>query len=148
MGDLVMQVGRPILIVPAAADKLKLERVVVFWKETREARRAAFDALPLLKKAVNVVVAEIAAEEDLAAVRTHLEEVVGWLKRHGVVAEVLALPSTGDDATGLNAIAEEQGADIIVAGAYGHGRLREWAFGGVTSDLLLRPQDRCSLVSH
>jgi nucleotide-binding universal stress UspA family protein len=147
-GDLVIQVGRPVLIVPTAADKLKLERVVVGWKDTREARRAASDALPLLKKAAHVAVVEIAAEEDLAAGRTHLEDVVGWLKRHGVVAVSLAAPSTGDDATQLNAIAEEQGADVIVAGAYGHSRLREWVLGGVTRDLLLRAKARCSLVSH
>lgn len=146
-GDLVMQVGRPVLIVPAAADKLKLERVVVGWKDTRETRRVAFDALPLLKKAAHVAVVEIAAEEELAAARTRLEDVVGWLKRHGVVADSLASPSTGDDVTRLNAIVQEQGADVIVAGAYGHSRLREWVLGGVTRDLLLRA-DRCSLVSH
>ena len=52
-GDLVMQVGRPVLIVPAAADKLKLERVVIAWKDTRESRRAIFDALPLLQKSAS-----------------------------------------------------------------------------------------------
>ena len=120
---------------------------VVGWKDTRETRRAAFDALPLLKKAAHVAVVEIAAEEELAAAGTHLDDVVGWLKRHGVVVVSLAAPSTGDDATQLNAIAEEHGADVIVAGAYGHSRLREWVLGGVTRDLLLRA-DRCSLVSH
>jgi nucleotide-binding universal stress UspA family protein len=146
-GDLIMQVGRPVLIVPAAADKVKLERLVIAWKDTRESRRAAFDALPLLKKAAHVAVVEIAAEEELAAARAHLGDVVGWLKRHDIVAESLASPSTGDDVTRLNAIVQEQGADVIVAGAYGHSRLREWALGGVTRDLLLRA-DRCSLVSH
>jgi nucleotide-binding universal stress UspA family protein len=146
-GDLVMQVGRPVLIVPRSADKPKLERVVVAWKDTREARRAAVDALPLLKSAAHVAVVEIAAEEELAAARMHLEGVVVWLKRHGVVAVPLASVSTGHDATRLNAIAHEQGADVIVAGAYGHNRVREWALGGVTRDLLLRG-DRCSLVSH
>src|ERR1700681_1317956 len=92
-GDLVMQVGRPVLIVPAAADKLKLERVVIGWKDTRETRRAIFDALPLLKQAVHVAIVEIAAEEELAAARTHLDDVVNWLKRHGVAAEPFASPS-------------------------------------------------------
>jgi nucleotide-binding universal stress UspA family protein len=146
-GDLVMQVGRPVLIVPAAAAKVKLERVVIGWTDTRETRRAALDALPLLKKVAHVTVVEIAAEEQLASARTRLEDVVGWLKRHGVVAKSLLSPATGDDATRLNAIAQEQGADVIVAGAYGHSRLREWVLGGVTRDLLLRA-DRCSLVSH
>ena len=128
-------------------DGLRLEQVVVAWKDTREARRAAFDALPLLKKAAHVTVVEIAAEAELAMARVRVEDVVGWLKRHGVVAEALTLPSLYEDAGRLNAIAEQRGADVIVAGAYGHSRLREFVLGGVTRDLLLRA-DRCSLVSH
>ena len=85
--------------------------------------------------------------EDLNAARARLDGVVGWLKRHGIAAVSLAWPSSGDDAAQLNAIAQEQGANVIVAGAYGHSRLREWALGGVTRELLLRA-DRCVLVSH
>ena len=146
-GALVMQVGRPTLIVPAAVDRLKLERVIVAWKDTREARRAAFDALPLLKQAAHVTVVEIAAEAQLAMARVRVEDVVGWLKRHGIAAEPLTCPSMYEDASRLNAIVEQQGADVIVAGAYGHSRLREFVLGGVTRDLLLRA-DRCSFVSH
>jgi nucleotide-binding universal stress UspA family protein len=146
-GDLVMQIGRPVLIVPAASKKVKLDRIVVAWKDTREARRAAFDALPLLKTAAHVAVIEIADPAEMAAAHEHLNDVVGWLKRQGVSADAIASPSTGDDATRLYTIAQEQGADVIVAGAYGHSRLREWVLGGVTRDLLLRA-DQCSLVSH
>lgn len=147
IGEFVLHAGRPVLIVPGAADQLKLERVVVAWKDIREARRAVLDALPLLKKADHVVVVEITAEEKLSGARMHLEDVVGWLKRHGIVAEALASSSIGDDATRLKAIVQEQGADLIVAGAYGHSRLRELVLGGMTGDLLLCA-DRCSLVSH
>ena len=73
--------------------------------------------------------------------------VVNWLKRDGITAEAVASLSTGDDAARLDGIASDQAADIIVAGAYGHSRLREWALGGVTKDLLLRA-GRCSFVSH
>ena len=145
--DLVMQVGRPVLVVPAAADELKLEQVVIGWKDTREAQRATFDALPLLKKATHVTVVEICDEKEIAAARTRVEDVVGWLKWHGVVTESQASLSTGDDAGLLNAIAREQGANMVVAGAYGHSRLREWVLGGVTRDLLLRG-DKFSLLSH
>jgi nucleotide-binding universal stress UspA family protein len=147
IGDLVMQVGRPVLIVPAAADKLNLEQVIIAWKDTRETQRAAFDALPLLKTAAHVTVVEISADEELAAARTHIEDVVGWLKWHGVVAESHSSPSIGDDASLLNAIAREQGAGVIVAGAYGHSRMREWVLGGVTRDLLLRAE-HFALLSH
>jgi len=47
----------------------------------------------------------------------------------------------------LSGLAEELKAGMVVGGAYGHSRLREWVLGGVTRDLLLQPT-RCSLVSH
>ena len=147
IGDLIMQAGRPVLIVPAGEKKLKLERALIGWKDTRESRRAVVDALPLLKEAAFVAVVGIADQEDLTATRTHLADVVGWLKRHGIAAEPLASPSTGNESTALYAIAQDHDADVIVAGAYGHSRLREWALGGVTRDLLLH-SDCCSLLSH
>lgn len=147
IGDLVTRIGRPVLVVPATADRMTPERVLVAWKDTRESRRAVFDAIPLLKKASHVAIVEIAAREELDAARARLDGVGAWLKRHGIAAVSLPVPSTGDDMGQLNTVAGEQGADVIVAGAYGHSQLREWALGGMTSDFLLRA-DRCTLVSH
>ena len=147
VGDLAMQAGRPVLIVPAKTDRLDLERVVVGWKDTREARRALADAVPLLIRAGQVTIVEIAAKDDLAAAQSRLAEVVAWLARHGVAAKPIAAESNGDDAGLLAAIAHDQKADLVVAGAYGHSRLREWAFGGVTRNFLLHA-DQCLLVSH
>ena len=146
-GDLIMNVGRPVLVIPPGAEALALDRVLVAWKDTRETRRAIVDALPLLKKVAHVTLAEIAVEDRLPLARKHLEEVGDWLARHGVKAEGVASLSTGEDASQLDAIAKERGADVIVAGAYGHSRLREWVLGGVTRDPLLRA-NLCALVSH
>lgn len=145
--DLVMQAGRPVLVVPSTLGRLEAQRILVGWKDSREARRAILDALPFLKRAGHVAVAEIADEDNMPAAGSHLRDVVAWLRRHGVAAEPIASPSSGGDAAQLGAIAGDQGADIIVAGAYGHSRVREWALGGVTRDLL-RCADRCSLLSH
>jgi nucleotide-binding universal stress UspA family protein len=152
IGDLVMRIGRPLLVVPSEgtrpeADKLNLENVVIGWKGTRETRRAVADALPLLKKAGQVTVVEIVADAGLADARERLQDVVGWLKRHGIAGVARAEPSVGDDASRLDSIAQDNGAGLLVAGAYGHNRLREWVLGGVTRDLLLRPVT-CALVSH
>jgi nucleotide-binding universal stress UspA family protein len=147
IGDLVMQTGRPCLIVPAQIETLSLEHVLIGWKDTGETRRAIRDALPLLAAARRVTVVEIASEENLAAARSRLQDVANWLKRHGIDATPIATPATGDDAAQLSAAVQEQRADLLVAGAYGHSRVREWAFGGVTRDLLLRA-GRCALVSH
>ncbi len=146
-GELLMQVGRPVLIVPDTTDEPDIEHIVVGWKDSREARRATFDALPLLKKATHVTVVEIAPEQELAEADKRVKDVGAWLKRHGVVAECISRHSTGDEATQLNAIASKHGAGIIVVGAYGHSRLREFVFGGVTRDLL-RSTGCCSFMSH
>jgi nucleotide-binding universal stress UspA family protein len=146
-GDLVMQCGRPVLVVPQAPVTPSLARVMVAWKDRREARRATLDALPLLKRATHVTVVEIAADEDMAAARQRLADISRWLAGHGITAEVIAAVSSGDDAAQLESIAGNSGANLIVAGAYGHSRLREWAFGGVTRTLLQRG-DRCAMLSH
>ena len=147
MGDLVIQAGRPVLVIPTTANCLDLDSVVLGWKETPEARRAARDALPMLREAGRVTIVEIAAEAELAAAKARLEDVAAWLKRHGIVAECAAVAAVGDNAGQFDAIAQEQEADLIVAGAYGHSRLRELVLGGVTRDLLLTA-GRCVLVSH
>jgi nucleotide-binding universal stress UspA family protein len=147
IGDVVMHVGRPILVVPTAASGASFDSVMVGWKDTRETRRAIADALPFLQKAAQVTIVEIVAEQELEAARERLDDVVRWLGCHGVSAEAIARKSTGADAHQLHAVALEHKAGVIVAGAYGHSRVREWVLGGVTRDLLLRA-GRCALVSH
>lgn len=146
--DLVMRIGRPALVVPTRAHSLVPEHILVGWKDTRETRRAVADALPLLRLAKRVVVAEVVTQEvQLPAARTHTGEVCTWLQRLGRDAMPLALVTGNQYVVSLDAIAEQVGADLIVAGAYGHSRMREWALGGVTRDLL-KYSRRCSLLSH
>ncbi len=147
LGDLVMRIGRPVLVVPEAVGKIGFDRVLVGWKDTRETRRAVADALPLLQKATFVSVVEIAPESEKDQARRHLDQVVEWLGRHGVVAQSLVGASLGRDSRHLAEIGREQKVDLMVAGAYGHNRVREWMLGGVTHDLLTRPES-CAFVSH
>ena len=145
-GALVMQIGRPVLLVPLAARTARLDRVLVGWKDTRETRRAIADALPLMRQA-EVTVVEVADAGNMEAARRHLTDVVAWLLHHGVAAKSYPVASTGNDAGDLHATAQRERCDVLVAGAYGHSRVREWMLGGVTKDLLMSPH-RCSLVSH
>ncbi len=148
VGDLVMQVGRPVLLVPPSASGLDLGTVVVGWKDTRETRRAVQDALPLLRKATKVIVAELAEKQSLPEVQLHLQDVTNWMAGHGVAAEPQAVvEAEGNDGRQFVDFAAEAGAGMLVTGAYGHNRLREWVLGGVTRDLLVRPT-RCSFLSH
>ena len=146
-GEIIMQVGRPVIVVPNAIKNLKLENILIGWKDTREARRAIADALPILKLATQVTVLAITDEDEKVAVTKRLDAVLAWLKSHGVTAKPMVSIAVDTDATQLIAIAKQQGADIVIAGAYGHSRLRQWVLGGVTNDLLQRV-DLCSLLSH
>ena len=146
-GALAMQCGRPVLVVPTGVKKLELNRIVVGWKDTRESRRAIMDALPFLRAGRTVAIVEITDSAQVVEARSHLDDVVAWLKRHQVQAKPMVAPSVGEDTDLFNAIVRDEGAGLVVAGAYGHSRLREWIFGGMTSNLLLQ-MERCSLISH
>jgi len=147
-GDLVMRAGRPVLVVPPETERPKFTKVLVAWKDTREARRAVRDALPLLRKGKEVGVVEIVQDEgDRSAARARVDDVVAWLARHDIRGSAIVPDAADDAASQLELVAQEHGAQLIVAGAYGHSRLSEWVFGGVTRDLLMRSQ-RCSLLAH
>jgi nucleotide-binding universal stress UspA family protein len=145
-GALVMQVGRPILVVPPEVRSLKLKLAMICWKDTREARRAVSDALPLLRKTQEVAVVELVPDESSRdAAHGRVDDVIAWLKRHGVAAfaRVFHCPERDNPMEKLF----QYGADLIVAGAYGHTRLREWVFGGFTHDLLHR-SPLCTFLVH
>jgi nucleotide-binding universal stress UspA family protein len=141
-GDLVMAAGRPVLFAPPGVQYLSGKRVVVGWKDTRESRRAVWDALPFLKAAEEVLVVAVEADEHSA------KDVAAYLGSHGIAASAKAhrMPtrSVGDE---LVRVAESELADLIVCGAYGHSRIGEWVFGGVTRDLLDH-SPVCCLMAH
>jgi nucleotide-binding universal stress UspA family protein len=147
IADLVFQAGRPVLIVPKVCTYLDLGHVLIGWKETPECRRAAADALPLLKLAGRVSVVTIASGEELASAEGQIKDVVEWLVRHGVRADAEVIAHKGDDVQCFARLVQEKSPGLVVAGAYGHSRLREWALGGVTGDYLINP-DRPVLLSH
>ena len=146
--DLVLQVGRPLLVVPESCNWLDLRSVLVAWKDTAESRRAISDALPLLRKSTEVTIVEILEDEaNRVAALSRVEDVAAWLSRHGVVASQQVPEQPGDATTQLERIASNVGAGVVIAGAYGHSRLSEWILGGVTRQLI-SPSNRCSLLSH
>jgi nucleotide-binding universal stress UspA family protein len=144
----VMQAGRPVLVVPDGCNWPDLRRVMIAWKDTAEARRAVSDALPLLRQSTEVTVVEIVEDEvDRAPALSRVKDVGAWLSRHGVVASELVPAEKSNAAEQIEQIASGVRAGLVVAGAYGHSRLREWVFGGVTRRLL-NPSDRCTLLSR
>jgi nucleotide-binding universal stress UspA family protein len=150
-GDVVMGLGRPMLLVPPAVSELEASRVIVAWKDTREARRAVWDSLPFLldAKAVFVVSAgdgtAARACEDVAA---FINQHAGTKNRQGAErARAVNTASQASVVAHLLEVADGEGADLIVAGAYGHSRVREWVLGGVTRELL-ETTPACCLLAH
>ena len=138
LSNLLMQAGRPVLAVPAEAESFSAERILIAWKDTREARRAVSDALPLLRRAAHVQILTV-EEGDNSQERASVSDVAQWLARHQVTAEVVTRSGDGDISRSLEFGIAAFRPDLVVAGAFGHSRFREWILGGVTRGLLANP---------
>ena len=137
----VMALGRPVIVLPYKGKAtVSLNEVIIGWDGGREAARATFDALPLLKKAGKVRVVRIDPQKD-PSLRGSVAgaDLAEALARHGVKAEAQGYPTDGqDEGQALMRCAEDSGAGLIVMGAYGHSRLAEFIFGGATRFVLNR----------
>ena len=147
-GELVMRSGKPVLVAPMDLEALDAASIVVAWRDTREARRAVTDAMPFLKRASQVLVVEIGEPRAEAQMTECLQDVADYLGQHGVKASTtVRTAGKGSVAQALIEVADMQDAGLVVAGAYGHARLAEWMFGGVTKELL-GGCHRAVLLSH
>ena len=137
----VMALGRPVIVLPYKGKAtVSLNEVIIGWNGGREAARATFDALPLLKKAGKVRVVRIDPQKD-PSLRGSVAgaDLAEALARHGVRAEAQGYQTDGqDEGQALMRCAEDSGAGLIVMGAYGHSRLAEFIFGGATRFVLNR----------
>ena len=127
--------GRPTLVVPyVGKPALPLETVIVCWKASREAARAAADALPILRQASKVIVLTVDAHPASGVGdRDPAADAAAWLARQDVKATIRhEVAADGDVGQKILSCAADIGADLIVVGAYGRSRMRELALGGVT----------------
>jgi nucleotide-binding universal stress UspA family protein len=145
-GGVLMKAGRPVLVVPRTVNSLAARHVAIAWKDVREARRAVRDALPFLQRAESVTIVEVAEEAGEQASAGKV--VAAYLARHGVkVATERSLAAEATVTNTLLRLIESEKIDVLVAGAYGHSRVGEWVFGGITRDLLA-DLPICCLFSH
>jgi nucleotide-binding universal stress UspA family protein len=136
---IVMGTGRPVLLIPLGYEPKPIgERVLVAWNQSREAARAAFDAIPMMRDASHIDVltigepapsehADLPAGDDLALA----------LSRHGLKTQASA--AKGDDARAGQELLKRlaaQKCDLLVMGCYGHSRVREFIFGGATTHIM------------
>jgi nucleotide-binding universal stress UspA family protein len=133
VGAVALAGGAPVLALVRGKPLALDGTVMIAWNDSREAAAAVKAAVPLLALAKSVRVVRIERNDhDLQA-----ESVLAYLSRHNIHAEL----KVADDGwltieEGLEHEAQALGADWIVMGAYGHSRIREILFGGVTRYLL------------
>jgi nucleotide-binding universal stress UspA family protein len=137
--QLILESGRPVLIVPNSANIKSIGDVpVVAWNGSKESSRAAFDALPLLVGASLVTLLEVSSHADPGRQEEMMAgDMATTLDRHGIKCEVTRTVATdigvGDEI--LSRLADK-GADLLVMGGYGHSRMREFVLGGATRHIL------------
>ena len=134
----LMQAGRPVLIAPAKPVDTIGQTIAVAWKEGPDAARALLAATPMLARAKQVVilcVPEIQARS--ASERSSAEHLSRQLRWHGIQAQIILEAAGSAPASAkIKELAYACGADLLAMGAFGHSRMREFVFGGVTRDIL------------
>lgn len=134
--------GRPLLLAPAGQKTtLRPKRIMLAWDSRIEASRAAREAVDLIAAADEVRVTLVDPETgDLAQGDEPGADVAAWLARHGAKVSVDRLASGGRSVVhALRQHAVDCGAEMIVMGGYGHSRMRERIFGGVTKSMIDEP---------
>lgn len=134
--------ARPLLLAPAGKmATLQPKRIMLAWDSRVEAARAAHEAVELIAAAEEVRIALVDPEAgDLAQGDEPGADVAAWLARHGARVSVDRLPSGGRAVVDvLRQHAVDCGVDMIVMGGYGHSRMRERIFGGVTKSMIDEP---------
>jgi nucleotide-binding universal stress UspA family protein len=133
--------GRPTLILPESPKRrpFQLGTVAIAWDFSRAAARAISDAMPILELAKQVRIVTVINEKALDTRRSG-EELAKNLSRHGIDVVLDKVDAKGRSiGEVLEAFASSQGADLLVMGAYGHSKWREFVLGGATRSLLAKP---------
>lgn len=145
VNDFIIGSGLPVLTIPRAGSNVAAAKnILVAWDGSRESAKATNDALPFLIAADKVTVLTISDDrkEDLPEA-----DICVHLSRHGVNVEALTLRNQASTVNAILETADKVNADMIVAGAWGHKRLQELVFGGVTKSLISN-QKRPVLFAH
>ena len=139
--SIVFGSGRPVLLLPqrSRARELVLNTVVVAWDGSRPAARAVADALPFLERAKTVRVLTVLNEKELSS-ESPAAELSRYLERRAIDATPDCIDASGRRIGEiLSSYLTSNQADLLVMGAYGHSRVREFILGGATRSMLIKP---------
>ena len=134
----VLNCARPVLVVPAKGAIGEVgTRITVAWNGSSNAVRAITSAIPMLQRAQAVNLVVLNSEGGDQHGDTPGADIALYLARHGIRVDVTAAQASGDAGESLLSLAADQGADLIVMGAYGHSRFSEILLGGASRTALL-----------
>ncbi len=132
----LFETGRPCLLMPPGTPTmLSLKKVLIAWDGSLPSSRAVHEAMPILLAAKSVEIVTISGEKDLKKL-CNGADLARLLSAHGLTVSATDLPSEYKAGNMILDHAQSRGADLLVAGAYAHSRLRQMFFGGVTSTVL------------
>ena len=136
--SLLLATATPLLIVPGKGSYSALPKsVLVAWRKSRESALAIREAVPLLQRSGKVEIATVDRKKGADKTNKSVkDQLVKYLKLHGVSAKYKSIVSDEDAANVLLSHASDIGAELLVMGGYGHARSQEWALGGVTKTVL------------
>lgn len=142
--DFVIESGMPVIVIPEDGADADYKNILIAWDSSQQSARATDAAIPLLKNADKVTVLTIAEDHKMQVPEA---DICIKLSRHGVNVEALTVSDSVSTGDRILDTAKSLDADLIVAGAWGHRRLRELIFGGVTKQLLSN-QKHSIFLSH
>ena len=145
VGSMLIDSGRPALVVPYIGAAPRQDVVMVAWKETRESARALTAAIPFLQRARRVY---LCIWSEAGGAQPDPTDVAGYLRKHGI--EALFRPcGQAPERLGeaMLSAAADLSADLLVMGCYGHSRARERVFGGATR-VVLEAMTLSVLMAH
>lgn len=141
-GALLMRLGCPLLVAPLGFCGIVGRRIVVAWKDTREARRAVRESWPFLRNAEAIVLVTVGTDAEAFGAT----DICDALEARGVNCRAMLLDKTRSRVSAeILRVAADEKADLLVAGAYGHARVHELIYGSVTHDLLEASPISCLL---
>jgi nucleotide-binding universal stress UspA family protein len=141
--SIVFGSGRPVVILPprGRTPELPLDTIAIAWDGSRPAARAVADALPILERASEVRILTVLIEKELSSESEPPgTELSKYLGRRGIAAKPECIYAAGHPiGEVLSSYLTSNQADLLVMGAYGHSRVREFILGGATLSMLSTP---------
>lgn len=143
----LMQTARPLIMLGETGSLKTIRRALIAWDMKPQSADALRESIPFLRQAEDVTLLSVNIGTAVSGPNPG-DDMARYLARHGINVTVKNYRGTGQSvAEVISTHADEADADLIVMGAYGHSRFREWLIGGTTRDMLLLTK-RTLLMAH